>query len=112
MRLLVLLLVGVDAREDVDGGEGGDPDVEAPGQQPDVQIQPAQQPWDHVVGEVQDLWLTVDWCFRLTLFWNMNLCFGRPDTVNVSDVIQNVSVVICSRSSDFPLQSLRENPAN
>ena len=44
MRLLVLLLVGVDAREDVDGGEGGDPDVEAPGQQPDVQIQPAQQP--------------------------------------------------------------------
>lgn len=42
----------------------------------------------------------------------MNLYFGRPDTVDVSDVIQNVGVIICSGASDFSLQSLRENPAN
>ena len=42
----------------------------------------------------------------------MNLYFGRPDTVDVSDVIQNVGVIICSGASDFSLQSLRENPAS
>ena len=40
--LLFLLFVLVDSREDVDGGEGRDLGVEAPGKQPDVEIEPAQ----------------------------------------------------------------------
>ena len=40
VRLLLLLLVLVDSRKDVNGGEGRYLGVEAPGQQPDVEIEP------------------------------------------------------------------------
>ena len=55
MSLVLLLVVRVDPGQDVDCGEGRDPGDEAPGQQPDVEIQPAQQPRDPVIGAEEDL---------------------------------------------------------